>query len=251
MEWLKRFGFIITLALFAGTAPPSKAMAQNLPELRTNQQYIEKISKKTDLRIDDLENVFDFVFGSLPDTVKVYPTENYYYFSFYQGGIKFAGNLRLDAFDRDKGILHFAYFNAFTRWNEETTNQYKSLSAKDGVIIKKLTGLSYRITYKKKSVIFRLNDLSAIAPPATMTHKGEEYLGPVYDESGLQFFLVYNAAAKVSTLSSMIWTLYRSSFLFRAQVRILSSAPGRDLRFIATGCSTAKSSLVSMKAIRW
>jgi len=197
MGWLKRFGLISALIIFAGMITPSRAPAKTLPELRTNQQYIEKISKKTDLRIDDLENVFDFVFGSLLDTVKVYPTENYYYFSFYQGGIKFAGNLRLDAFDRDKGILHFAYFNAFTRWNEETTNKYKSLSAKDGVIIKKLAGLSYRITYKNKSVIFQLNDLSALVPPATMTRKDEEYIGPVYDESGLQFFLVYNSAAKV------------------------------------------------------
>ena len=35
--------------------------------------------------------------SQLPERVKVYPTENYYYFGFLHDGIRYAGNIRLDA----------------------------------------------------------------------------------------------------------------------------------------------------------
>jgi len=141
--------------------------------------------------------VFSYAFNSLPPDVRIYPTENYYYFSFYHDGIKFAGNMRLDALDRHKGILHFAYFNKFTRWNEETTSEYKQLSKSDGVQIKQLGKLRYKVTFKGKSVNFHLNDLSEVKPPAGLTQPWEEYIGPIYDESGIQFYLLYNKKSKL------------------------------------------------------
>jgi hypothetical protein len=173
------------------------ANAQSQPRFDTNQQYLEEASRKSNIDINDLEAVFTYTFNSLPDEVKVYPTENYYYFSFYHNGIEYAGNLRLDAYDRDKGILHFAYFNAFTRWNEEMLSKYKQLSKADGVVVEKIAYLKYRVTYQGKTVRFVLNDLSRLVPPQSMLNKNEEYIGPVHDESGLQFFLVYNSKAKV------------------------------------------------------
>ena len=53
----------------------------------------------SDLKIDDIKAVFRLVFKSLPDKVKVYPTENYYYFYFYHDGVKYAGNFRFDVED--------------------------------------------------------------------------------------------------------------------------------------------------------
>ena len=50
--------------------------------------------------VDDEMATFGAVFGALPEAVKVYPTENYHYFSFYAGGVEYGGNLRLDAADR-------------------------------------------------------------------------------------------------------------------------------------------------------
>jgi len=60
--------------VFAQTGAP--------PKLNTNQSYIEDLTRPTVLAIDDPMAVFAFVFNSLPDRVKVYPTENYYYTPF-------------------------------------------------------------------------------------------------------------------------------------------------------------------------
>ena len=53
--------------------------------------------------------VFGFVMSKLPERVTVYPTENYYYFGFMHDGIRYAGNIRLDASNRDEGKVIFAY----------------------------------------------------------------------------------------------------------------------------------------------
>lgn len=173
------------------------AYAAGLPKLQTNQKLLEEINRAGGLEIKDARAVFSYVFNELPPDVRVYPTENYYYFSFYHNGIKFAGNMRLDAYDRDKGILHFAYFNKFNRWNEETTSEYRQLSKADGVQIEKLDKLQYRVTFKGKSVIFHLNDLTDVKPPKEIVNDWEEYIGPVYDEAGIQFYLLYNKKSKL------------------------------------------------------
>ena len=140
--------------------------------------------------------MFSFVFHHLPQRVNVYPTENYYYYYIYHNGIPIVGNVRLDALDRDKGVLHFAYFTQYNRWNDELINRYRQLGSKDGVVVKKLKPLQYKVTYEKKSVIFNLNDLSGVKPSATRIRQEEEYIGPVFDESGIQFYLVYNPRIK-------------------------------------------------------
>ena len=184
-------------AVFAMLLSALQAGAAGLPRFETNQKLLEEIDRANGLDINNTKAVFSYAFNSLPPDVRVYPTENYYYFSFYHGGIKFAGNMRLDAFDRDRGILHFAYFNAFTRWNEEMISNYKQLSKTDGVEIKKLGKLIYRVTFMDKSVVFHLNDLSDVKPPKGLVNDWEEYIGPVHDESGLQFYLLYNKNAKL------------------------------------------------------
>jgi hypothetical protein len=52
------------------------------PRLSTNQAFVEDAMRDTALAIDDPMTVFGYVLGALPGRVKVYPTENYYYFSF-------------------------------------------------------------------------------------------------------------------------------------------------------------------------
>ena len=198
MKLFVGFGvFARALAVFAVLFASFQANAAGLPKFETNQKLLEEINRAKGLDIKNTQAVFSYAFNSLPPDVRVYPTENYYYFSFYHEGIKFAGNMRLDAFDRDRGILHFAYFNAFTRWNEEVISKYKQLSTADGVKIKQLGKLTYRVTFKDKSIVFHLNDLSDVKPPKGAVNDWEEYIGPVYDESGLQFYLTYNKNSKL------------------------------------------------------
>jgi hypothetical protein len=69
--------------------------------------------------------------------------------------------------------------------------------AKDGVTLKGAGKLAYDLSFKGKQVRFRLNDLSGVKPPADAIAKGETYIGPVFDESGLRFFLVFNTEEKI------------------------------------------------------
>ncbi|KTD30517.1 hypothetical protein [Legionella israelensis] len=165
-------------------------------QIYTNQNYLEAIRTRDELNIQSIDDVFQFIFNQLPDEVTVYPTENYYYYSFYHNGIELSGNIRLDALDRDKGIVHFAYFSTYNRWNEELINKYKKFAAKDNLQVKKISDLRYQLTLDKKSVIFNLNDLRNITPPASKIRKDEQFIGPVFDESGIQFYLVYNPKVK-------------------------------------------------------
>lgn len=165
--------------------------------LHTNQQLIEEIKKPSAFDIEDVATVFRLVFFSLPDAVQVYPTENYYYFRFYRNGIEYGGNLRLAAVDRDTGILHFAYFAAANNSSSDGKMHYKPLSEEDGVRVEKLDRLEYKVEYQGKKVIFRLNDLSDVKPPAALLRDSEVYIGPVFDESGIQFFLVFNSDRNV------------------------------------------------------
>ena len=51
------------------------------PRLHTHQSYLEDITNETALPLSDQRAMLTFVLESLPDRVKVYPTENYYYFT--------------------------------------------------------------------------------------------------------------------------------------------------------------------------
>jgi len=184
-------------AIFFARHDRTGAAGPSLSVLRTNQDFIEQISKAPPFDVEDATAVFRFVFRSLPDAVRVYPTENYYYFKFFHGGIEYAGNLRLAASDRDRGILHFAYFVDANASSSEGEMRYVPLSREHGVSVEKAGGLEYVVGYEGKRVRFRLNDLSAVKPPPGLLRDNEVYIGPVFDESGLEFFLLFNPDLKI------------------------------------------------------
>lgn len=185
---------IISLCLFISA---NSNASQHISSFSTNQSYISNLNNKNNLDLANPNAVFAFIFSQLPKEVTVYPTENYYYYQFHHQGIPFAGNIRLDALDRDQGIAHFAYFSSYNRWSDELVNKYKTISKKDGLKIKKIAPLRYRLTYNKKSVLFNLNDLSKSQPSLNKIRPEEIYIGPVYDESGMQFYLLYNPKIKL------------------------------------------------------
>ena len=151
---------LLVAAPFLALATAAFGQSEDWPQLKTNQSYIEEVDRQTKLAIDDPMAVFTFVFNSLPDRVKVYPTENYYYFTFVHDGVPYNGNVRLDASDRDQGKLHFAYSENMEVWRRETTLTYRLLDASTGVTVEKLERFLYRVTYQGRSVLFALNDLT-------------------------------------------------------------------------------------------
>jgi hypothetical protein len=174
------------------------AQSPENPRLHTNEAYVEEATRTTTLEIADPMAVFTFVLGNLPDRVKVYPTENYYYFRFIHNGTPYAGSIRLDPRDRDQGKVQFGYYRDLTEWKDEIAGDVLVvLDASRGVAVERLESLVYRISYQGKSVVFALNDLSQVKPPPTVLGPDDKFLGPIFDESAIHFFLVYNSKLKI------------------------------------------------------
>ena len=203
MSQLRWIALFVLAGLSGATIPPAAAQteaprAENLPRLYTNQNYSEDATRATTLAIKDPMAVFAFVLGSLPDRVKVYPTENYYYFYFFHRHIRYAGNIRLDATDRDQGKVHFAYYEDLAEYIPyKDALTYRLLDATSGVSVEKVEPLVYRLSHGGKTVVFELNDLSNVKPPPGAFGPDEVYLGPVADESAMRFFLVFNRRLKL------------------------------------------------------
>jgi hypothetical protein len=186
-------------AVAAVFAVVTAAPAQNpeRPKLHLHQDYMEEIMRTTTLAVDDPLAMFAFVLNSLPDRVKVYPTENYYYFSFIHNGTPYSGNIRIERDEGDKVSLHFAYYETEGVWRLETPRKHVVFDASQGVTLEKIEPLVYRVAYGGKSVVFALNDLSEVKPPAGALAPGEKFIGPIFDDSGIRFFLVYNSKLKI------------------------------------------------------
>jgi len=189
------FGFLF-LAVASNPAVSENDEARPGSGVTFNQTYLERALRDGGLDIENPIDVFAHVFNAVPQRVKVYPTENYFYFQFGHRGQIYAGNMRLDVSDRDKGVLHFAYFNKPEDWNAELVTEYRPLDASDGIVVEKAGDLRYRVTFRGKTSLFELNDLRDVKPPEGTLAEGETYLGPVYDESGIQFYLVFNKEEK-------------------------------------------------------
>jgi hypothetical protein len=192
---LEFFVVVTALANLAGTATGQTA---ERPRLDTNEAYVEEVTRTTTLVITDPMAVFAFVLDSLPDRVKVYPSENYYYFRFLHNGTRYAGSIRLDAIGRDQGKVEFGYYPDLTEWKDEIKGDtYVVLDASRGVTVELVERLVYRLSYRGKSVVFALNDLSQVKPPPSALGPDEKFLGPIFDESAIRFFLVYNSKLKI------------------------------------------------------
>lgn len=188
----------ITGAVVGVVALASQANAQdNPPSLQLHETEIGRVTGRAALDIMDPLAVFAFVLGRLPERVQVHPTENYYYFRFALNGVIYSGNIRLAASDRDQGKVHFAYGDLPTDHNPLPQVRHVLLDASHGVRVERLAPLSYHVAHAGKSVTFALNDLSQVKPPAGMLALDERYLGPIFDESAIRFFLVFNSRLKV------------------------------------------------------
>jgi hypothetical protein len=196
MRTRQRAGRLLRPAGFALLALASPALAGD-PVIHYNKDYVEEAMAPPAFDIADKMAVLSAVLNGLPDAVKVYPTESYFYFYFHHKGIKYAGNLRFDIADRDAGIVHFNYFKDFTDWQRDENGFSADLGAKDGVRLTKAGNLLYDLEYKGKTVRFALNDVGASRPPAEALRPNETYIGPVFDESAIRFFLVFDNERKI------------------------------------------------------
>jgi len=188
---------LCAIILMAGSAAIATAQEVGPPKLITNQAYVEEVTGATKLAIDDPMAVFAYVLDSLPDRVKVYPTENHYYFAFDLNGIRYAGNIKIDAALRAQGKVAFSYYEDRGAWLEDASGKSLVLDTTRGVGVEQVEPLAYRLTYKGKSVVFALNDLSQVKPPPGALAPDEQFIGPVFDDSAVRFFLVFDTKLKL------------------------------------------------------
>ena len=174
-------GWLIACALCA----PARTQPAP-PGLWFNEIEIGEVSRAGGPDLKDPLAAFAYVFGRLPERVNVLPTENYY-FRFAAGDAIYGGNIRLAAADRDSGKVHFAYHDVPSELRPDPEVRYVALDSLHGVTVEKLGALSYRVAHAGKSVVFALNDLSQVKPPAGLLHADEQYLGPIFDESAIRF----------------------------------------------------------------
>lgn len=191
-------GVVLAVTGALAAPVPARAQAQERAHIETNEAYVKDVLRESKVDTADPMSVFSHVFQALPDRVDVLPTENYFYFRFYAGGIAWAGSIRLGPAERANGGLEFGFYKDLSDWAEEMSGAHREiLGAAQGVSVVEETPLRYRVTASGRTVVFALNDLSSVQPPPQTLHPSERFLGPIFDESGLRFFLVYNRAAKV------------------------------------------------------
>ena len=188
----------VPIALLAVILACAAAAQDNgRPPLLTNEAYIAEVTRAQTLAIDDPMAVFAYVLDSLPERVQVYPTENHYYFAFLLNGIRYAGNIKIDARLRSEGKVAFAYYEDRAAWLKDAPGQELVIGASNGVSVEKIDTFAYRVRHREKSVVFALNDLSQVKPPPGSLSPDEQFIGPVFDESAVRFFLVFNVRLKL------------------------------------------------------
>ncbi len=139
--------------------------------------------------IGNPREVFEYVFSWLPSSAFAYPTEGFYYYYTQLGPESVWGNIRLA--DLDAGTIAFTVFAAPGRESQQTI----TLGAADGIVIAKSSDLDYRITFNGRTVRFRLTDPD-VRPAELELLPAEEFVGLVYDESGVCFALLFNSATE-------------------------------------------------------
>jgi hypothetical protein len=93
--------------------------------------------------------------------------------------------------------VEFSYYEDRAAWLQDTEGTGLALGPSRGVTVEQVEPLAYRVSYGKKSVVFALNDLSQVKPPAAALAPNDQFIGPVFDESAIRFFLVFNTKLKL------------------------------------------------------
>jgi len=150
-----------------------------------------------DLDMTDAKEVFRYVFARLNDEETIYQSENNLYLRFAANGKVFGGIITLAILTRDEGVISLSYIERNENPNiGEDRNKVigggASFTAKDGMIVKKVDDWTYKVTFEGRSVLFHLYHLGMQPPQKAKLLPVEEYVGPVFDEAGIEMYLVFN-----------------------------------------------------------
>lgn len=174
----------------------------------------------TGIRLDSAEEVLDYVLQQIGDEATVYPSENYYYFKFTASGKNIAGSLHLILNDTNDLRLGLGYVQKVE--DKQRQKDYAmpggSLHYHNGkgkVSMRMLDDSTCKVTCRGKSVIFHLYQPDLGSPEKARLLPEEKLVGPSFDESGLQFYLLFNTKGKC-----LYWILNEDAFVPETFARI-------------------------------
>lgn len=184
---LQARALLLALAIFMPLCTHARAADSGL-EIEFNEDFIRSLHSP--FSITDSLSVFARIFAELPEKVFVYPTENYYYFSFVANGHAYSGNIRLapDAWTTRR--IYFAYGDKV----DPANTRYITLGPEHGVLVQPVAHLRYWVFFAGKRVEFELNGLPETMPTSYRLLPWEILIGRSMDESGIAFLLMYSLA---------------------------------------------------------
>ena len=132
--------------------------------------------------------VFGFLVEQMPAEIDILTTENYLYFSCCDAaGERWRGNLWLRAGGGPRA-LHFYY----ERLGDMDQCARLSLDRSNGLKLWRCKPFLYAMRWGPRTVKLRLNQVRLGPPAKARLRSSEVYVGPSYDESGLQFSLLFD-----------------------------------------------------------
>ncbi len=201
---------IAAAAVFVTIKSESKPGPELNAGLITNHSFINGLY--TSMDIFDEDEVFAYIFRNLDDEVTIFPSENYFYFRFSAQGQTLGGSLSLKVGKRDEGKISLGY-----SIKPESRDRQKYFSVKggardfgadDGVEVVKVDDFTYNVTYEERTVTFHLFETGHNPPQKAALTPDEEYVCSTFDESGLQFHLLFN-----KTIGKMYWILNEDAYV--------------------------------------
>ena len=198
---MEKSSLVVCCALLAFPLLGAEDISTNKSTLIFQQSLIEGYYAN-EASLDDVGGYFWHVFSRLPAEVTVYPSENYYYFIHYLAGRQIWGNIRLPAGRRERGEVAFAYAEYSEFPNDPGISRSAYFTERDGLSVKGKDPFTWVVSYKKKDVTFHLHQLSTEPPKSFALRTNEVFIERTFDESGIQFFLLFN-----TTSNYFFWVL--------------------------------------------
>lgn len=201
--WIGGLGVMGLGWLWAGSGEPDpEGIGGEVPARAAVWRHEEWIDglRARGVDVADAAAVWDVVWDSLPGEVRVWPSENYYYWQLAVDGRVLHGNIRLAPELRARGEVAFAYGESREFLDEaelaERLAVSRTFSAADGVMVEMRDPFTARISDQGRAVVFHLDRLAQELPEGFPLGPDEVFLQRTQDESGLRFFLLYHRGAR-------------------------------------------------------
>lgn len=186
---------LLILTSCSATISNTTEARNSVRKFSLNENMITQLAVGNRALACDYSEVLPQLLKQIGSKAIIYPSENYYYFSFNRGGSLFSGSIRLSSDRRNTGELDYVCYETNRSWVHRGSEirVQKHLTSADGVSVKKVSALTYRIKYDGIETLFKLHKLDQKSPADTILLQDEIQLGRTQDESGAAFILIYNS----------------------------------------------------------